>query len=340
MLKVVKILYYRFEFARGDSEQMDGFGAKLTIEYSPYGRKNAEKKYPRIANRDKFLSPLGTPTYLDDLKRDLRSGGPAAKEHVKNIVEYTGVPFCPSASVMCASRLDPFFPSHRDIGKRLLEYIRQLFDVQEYLIDELRVRPGSLLPVWLIAPPDDNHPFPTLGIAPVRRSIIDALTEYILWELEIEDWDYLHESPWEERNNQYFFDNALRWGRTYIFRQIRESDIEHKTGVSFFNNLHKRKAALKKLLPSLPDGLRSSPLSWAQEVLSDLNKRGELAKTIVRKFTERKSEEFDWADEQGLSRLNTEEKNAEIVQSPTFITRINRAVKRGICLFEDRRNFW
>ena len=336
LLKLVKVLYYRFEFSRGDMNH-NGFGTKVVIEYDNKDRRRTENMFPRIAKRDKFLSALGTPTYLSELKRDLQSGGSPARKYLKNIVELTMAPLCPSSSILCSSHLEPFFPSHREVGGRLLDYVRQLFDVQEFLIGELKVKPGSMLPVWMITAPDYDHPLPNLGFIPGRRSLIDALTGYILWELGLQFQDYLQERPLEDRNNFEFFDNALRWGRIATLRHVRENDINERTDEFFLGDIHEKRRIMKNIRHSISAELQTFPLSWANEVLQDIEARGEIAKTVVRKFS--KPEEHDYVGDEPTKKKRNDN-NSKIVQSSSFISRINRAVKRGQELFEDYRNFW
>ena len=336
LLKVAKVLYYRFEFSRGDME-VESFGSRITIEYDNGERKWPEKKFPRTTKRDKFLAPPGSPAYLDDLKQDLLGGGKKERDFVKGIVEDTATPLCPRSSIACSSRLEPFFPAPKELKGRVLEYFRELFRVQEFLIRELKVKPGSLLPVWVIEEPSGKNPFPMLGLLPVRKSTVNALTIYLLWELGL---PYLYEPVLEDRNNPEFYDNALRWARISTLRFIRESDIADRTDVQFQCFTREQKTLMRKIKDELPPELQTYPPSWAAEVLQDIDKRGETAKPTVRKFKRRKSDSLDYADEESLTSKAQKNQNSQVVQSSTFISLVNRAVHRGNELFNDYKNLW
>lgn len=339
LLKVAKIIYYRFEFSRGDSG-IESFGTNVVIEYDNGERRWLEKAFPRISRRNKFLSPPGTATYLEDLKRDLGKCGQKERAFVKYMVEYTRAPLCPRSSVQCSSHLEPFFPSSREVAGRLLAYFRELFMVQEFLIRELKVKPGSLLPVWIVDEPSVDNPDPLLGFLPVRKSTVNALTEYILWELGLPYDAYHYEKILLDRNNEEFYDNALRWSRLNTLRFIRENDINERTDEYFLGSPPEKKRIMQRIKESLPEDLQQFPPSWFQEVLLDVNRRKETPKPVVRKFKKKRSEDNDYASEGGMGRKDMADQTSGIVQSPTFISRVNRALACGDRMFREYRNFW
>jgi hypothetical protein len=324
--KVVKVLYYRFEFARGEPDYGRDFGKHLEIEYDSGDRKWPERAFPRIANRMLFLSAPGTATYLDDLKKDLRGASPKAIDLVRHFAEVKRMPICPSASILTASHMDPFFPSARNVGDRLLDYMRQLFDVQEFLHEKIHVRPGALLPTWIISLNDCAGAFPSLGVLPVRRSTVNALIAYLMWELDLDFGSYLHEPPMDDHNNRAFLDEALGWARLATFRCVREYDIANRTDEPFDCVTREKKTILRKIRHELPDYLKDFQPSWASEVFRELNRRGKIAEPIIRPFTTERTKDSD----EGRAPLDQpSDHNERMVQSTTFISRVNRALKRG-----------
>ena len=142
----------------------------------------------------------------------------------------------------------------------------------------------------------------------------------------------------KDRNNEEFYDNALRWARLATLRFIRESDIADRTDVLFQCFTRELKTLMRKIKDELPPELQTYSPSWAAEVLQDLNRKGERARGVVRNFKKPRGEEPDREDVASTPIEKMHKTNAKAVQSPTFISRVNRASEQGYKLFSEYKN--
>jgi hypothetical protein len=343
LMKVVRVLYYRYEFGRGCSELGSPFGTKFPPEDYKYDANKVDEPeilFPRIASRDSFLLEPGKPTYLDSLKADLRHTGnqyEAAVTYLKIHINSSMFPLCAYSPATWSKQLSPFFPSHINIGDRLLDYLRQLYELDSFLISNIGTKPGSLMPVWIVAEPTVSGDMPSFGIIPIRRSITDALVNYLLWEYGHDYAERTKERDFPDENNPRFLDNALKWGRVFVVRLVKELDIDARAEEPFEDNRHGKQRILDKMRNELPVFLRDFPPTIAEEVYRHLEETGEYA-------LENERSGFDTESERSLANLRPEERsehNREIVNSTAFRLRIKRAASVGHKMFNgDYKYFW
>jgi len=277
LTRFVDVMYYRFEFAR----------AATLDDYSPpergfrFGKENLPevvRLFRRLLDRPSFLLPSGKPKYLDDLKHGLRVAGKRrdlARRVLREWVETSRAPLCHHESVLWNRVQAPFFPKADELGDDLREYCYQLCELQDFLIQEVGIRPGTLLPVWIDQEPNRRGDPLTLGVLPVRRSLIDTLVHYILWEY---DRDYGYEAPLPgNKRNDLFLDEALRWGRVSLGRSIALTGVSEQSGVPVHELEKMSRHKLKRLVEALPSGFgaKEFPESFSKEMLINYAMKGD-----------------------------------------------------------------
>jgi len=255
LLRLADVLFYRFEFGRGSLAD--------SMNYDPVDRgwlpRNGMNLFPRILARKKFLEP-GKPSYLTLLKADLNKSGKRRNRHLEILkmhVEQTGYPLCHHASYVWSGFEEPFFPSESELGGEPRQYFYELFALQEYLVKEVGIRPGSLLPVWItgeekIRQEGKSMRVPVFGCIPIRRDVVGVLMRYLMWEYG-HDYDHLPLRP-ADRNNKRFLHDALVYGRYFDYEDTKVDAIEAHTDISSNEFRAMSPAERKKfLMSSIPE---------------------------------------------------------------------------------------
>ena len=253
LLWFAEVMYYRFEFSRG------GYWYQEIAIANPF-----KELFPSVFERESFLLP-DAPTYLDVLKKDIRKAGKQSQEAKDLLRMFVESSLCPlfnfetSAAFLGNRNVESFFPDPEVVELQLRNYCFQLLELQEYLIEEIGVKPGSLLPVWItgettelgsvpeiwaeaLTDPDgepnllwgnvvriaklpakiDRAPgsLPLLGTIPVDPYIVETITAYIVWEYGHNHFR-IRRPPRRKERNKTFYALALRWGRIMYYRWLQ-----------------------------------------------------------------------------------------------------------------------
>ena len=225
-----RIMYYRFEFARGcqDLEWRPGHDL-LSHERDRYDM-------PRISSRTYFLSDKGKPTYLDDLKADIEEAKDQAelKQNIREYVEISRSPPTEHTPAIFGMTSEPFFCRFEENDPRLEEYCRQLVELDNFLVDFIGVNRGSLLPVWPVSFPKANgeveHQYASLLVG---TSIVPALASFIMKERGEDNshllkqlLNYEYEEIYKgSKNNPDLLDDALIWGRIAMYTRTEVMEV-------------------------------------------------------------------------------------------------------------------
>jgi hypothetical protein len=125
-------------------------------------------------------------------------------------------------------------------------YCFELFELQDYLIKEVGVKPGSLLPVWVSSEGNPHSPgsckdMPIISFLPVAQTAVNTLLRYITWEYgsSAGDWySTIHRIPKGPRKGQRLTTDptvlrrALLWGRRFLCRKVKIMSLDEGTGLS------------------------------------------------------------------------------------------------------------
>jgi hypothetical protein len=248
----LQTLYFRFEFARG--AVMDD----MDLENFHEEGDGKPRLFKRIHARRSFL-PDGrrSSSYLSDLRDDIRDAGKqrdVAREGLRYYVEHHRCPLTYCLSVIFyAEKQAAFFPEARR-GKRpdaatkawTRRYCFELFELQDYLINEIGVKPGSLLPVWVSSEgrpgsPDSDTNMPVISFLPVAQTTVGVLVRYLTWEYGSDRGDWYsrsHRIPEGPKKGQRLtldpkvLHRALAWGRRFQCREVKIMSLEEGTGLS------------------------------------------------------------------------------------------------------------
>lgn len=232
-----RIMYYRFEFARGCTN---------SIDWSPghnefAGAVDGEDDLPRISKRAFFLSSKGRPSYLDDLKADIKSVPNLKKkeinDNIKRFVEDTRSPPTNHVPATHAMYSNPFFPRFEEADPRLIGYCRQLLELDKYFREVIGVTPGAFLPVWPVDLPLSRwsaKETPQYASLVIGTSIVPALVSFIMQEHGDDNWPSCAKQLTrfrgekviaEAKNNPDILDDALFWGRIAHFIRVEVMEV-------------------------------------------------------------------------------------------------------------------
>lgn len=301
-----RIMYYRFEFARGchGLEWRPGHDL-LSLERDRYD-------LPRISSRTYFLSDKGKPTYLDDLKADIEEAQDQAelKQNIKEYVEISRSPPTEHTPAIFGMTSEPFFCRFEKNDPRLEEYCRQLLELDKFLVEFIEVTPGALLPVWPVSflnaefRPDQSQQYASLLI---DTSIVPTLASFMMQERG-EDNSHLvkrlRKYETEEvfagtKNNPDMLDDALIWGRIALFTQTEVMEVgasglgDSAEVVKFYSSdiLEKTNAAVEYYYDE------PFPVSFTGHIKRAINQFGELPVSEYsgrfRKYAEEEETEID-----------------------------------------------
>jgi len=262
----VRIMYLRFEFARAaDRDMLEEYLGEMT----PQGY-DAARGFQRILGRKSFLPGVGHPTYLADLKEDVASAGKQREQAIgalKAFVEDTRCPLTHHLPATYERYLDPFFPRPEDLTSdtALRDYCYSLFELQDYFQNVVGVEPGSLLPVWVSKEPKNKKDIPLLGILPVRRSLVETLVAYVMWEYGFSFAD--EPLPGDRRRKEFLYD-MVYWGRVDVRRYIDEDAIVDNADRNLTDEDFRKYSRIRQVVASIPEryGVSGYPETMEKEV--------------------------------------------------------------------------
>lgn len=334
-----RIMYYRFEFARGcPHEKLDWRpGVAQTISGS--------KVYmPRISARTTFLASKGKATYLDDLMADIEQDADPGGliNDIKDFVETTCCPPTLYEPAHFSPESVPFFPRLEVDDHRLHEYCRQLVELDSFLIESIGVRPGSLLPVWIQSTSEHSSQPPRLSSLVLSTGIVPALSAFIMREHGDNAYashakilkPFIKEEVYKgsKKNNPDLLDDALRWGRVGIFTAI---EVMESSGTVAMDFLEK------------PMFFSKEVLRIAKAKLTDMNYGSLFPATLSGHIRREMDREDDIPEEYSRPfKINAENYHSTatpmaLANKPSFRRRIERHIALGVRLMMgDYKKLW
>lgn len=364
----IDLMYFRFEFARGATTEV------ITAEVFDYRLdKKAPGRFTRIFGRPRFIGGPKSPTYLDDLKADLKSAGRhsgKAQEWLRLFVEENRCPLSWSEDYRSAPVQSPFFPRavneehpSRTVKAKTRCYCFQLFELQDFLIREIGVTPGALLPVWIgkeaaARSPHHYTDLPVISCLPVRKSLVEVLVGYLVWEHggyygEIHGRDMPRESRLKKTANDWAtLDRALTWGRALAFREGLIVDLTEAEGITFekFRKkpYHERVEILKRLKnPAMREAVgEEAEAEWREFMSALTGSEAEERLMQIKRTGKTDSSEPDLIDVNKLQPANLRDpRSAErkLAMDITLVSKLHRTIKpyAEYLLLEDGfRDLW